>query len=281
MALIAAGGSRTYYSFMTASYRPKTAEADTHRHPRHPQVELSTAMPNPSAHPATHSTRVTAALDAPSTPPHSDYSDSDPLLPSALPASTKVLTPNATPIKSISTTGLQYPSTPSLSLRPRCIATQTSLPMHLFPPPQAKPQPPQSVLDLTPDLLRWLAYDSCSVHTIPCTLGEFLSWHRQYFNLLESESDKTISSLWEYSERNESFSIQCMPTPIHESFCEYASWFIHNAMQNYTKLDPVQSGIRVHTNTDIKGLGPQQFSHRCPDLCIRIKSHGQRCLSAG
>ncbi|RPB23923.1 hypothetical protein L211DRAFT_229970 [Terfezia boudieri ATCC MYA-4762] len=80
------------------------------------------------------------------------------------------------------------------------------------------------------------------------------------------------SLLWEYSERNESFIIRCMPTPVHESFCNYASWFIHDAVQKYTKLDPVQSGILVHTNTGIKRLGPQQFSHRCPDLCISVKS---------
>ncbi|KAF8432381.1 hypothetical protein BGX38DRAFT_1334041 [Terfezia claveryi] len=266
MALIAAGGSRAYYPFISSSYRPKTAEADTHRHPR---VEPSTAMPNPSAHPATRRTRVTAASGAPSTPPHSDHSDSDPLLANALPASYKVLTPTTTPIK---TTGLQHPSTPCLALRPRCLAPQTSLPMRLFPPPHPKPQPPQSILDLTPDLLRRLAYDSCSAHTIPCTLAEFLSWHHQYFNVLESESDKTISRLWEYSERNESFIIRCMPTPVHESFCRYAAWFIPDAVQNYTKLNPLQSGISVHTNTDIKGLGPQRFSHRCPDLCIRVKS---------
>jgi len=132
---------------------------------------------------------------SPSTPPQSD---SDPVLASSLLFHVyplRSLHPTSTPINTLSTSGLQNLSTPCLSLQPGYHGPQASLPMHLLPPPEAKSQPPHSILDLTPELLRSLGYGSSPVHSVPCTLLEFLSWRHGYRNLLESESDKTLSSL--------------------------------------------------------------------------------------
>ncbi|KAF8422268.1 hypothetical protein EV426DRAFT_706473 [Tirmania nivea] len=106
---------------------------------------------------------VKPGRDAPSTPPDSD---SDPLLASSptscLPPA--VITPTTTPIKTLSTSDLQNLSTACLSLQPPLSCPTTFTSDNLFPPPHAKSQPPHSISELTPDLLRCLAYDSSTMH---------------------------------------------------------------------------------------------------------------------
>ncbi|RPB25782.1 hypothetical protein L211DRAFT_56203 [Terfezia boudieri ATCC MYA-4762] len=156
-----------------------------------------------------------------------------------------------------------------------------TLPMHLFPAPNAKPQLPHTILDLTPKLLLCLARDSCIQQSIPCTLLEFLDWRYRYRNLLDSESDRTLSGLWRYDERNNSFIIRCMPSPVHKSISEGLSWNILQAVYCSIKVNPILNGIHVHTNRDITELGPTKNSSRCPDLQIEVQTTQQDIFISG
>ncbi|KAF8418331.1 hypothetical protein EV426DRAFT_679865 [Tirmania nivea] len=244
MALIAAGGSsRSYYFSMTASNMPTTTAAASRQHPR---VE-STPIPPPHSAAAggtagnlAYGTSLTAARDAYSSPPHSD---SDPPLASSSPASClpyAVLTPAATQIKSLCTT-----------------SDLQTLPMHLFPAPNAKPQLPHTILDLTPKLLLCLARDSCI------------------------QQRRFLASGDTYDERNNSFIIRCMPSPVHKSISEGLSWNILQAVYCSIKVNPILNGIHVHTNRDITELGPTKNSSRCPDLQIEVQTTQQDIFISG